>query len=160
MPRKFFMPRDSKQGEVFPGNRVASGLLRRRTPHGIDERPGQIGRIISQITATEVGRPGGIAWSSPWHDIVHDWHRRVDGITSRIGIETWSAQCLRHDWKFAHYAANLPASRWIMRALHWHPEGQRPGGAPQHTWEYKLVAYCRWTGRADWKAFAADSHGW
>ena len=113
-------------------------------------------RLMRQV----VGPPGGIDWSSPWHDILHDWHRRVAGITSRIGIETWSAQCLRHHWRFAHYAANLPTSRWIMRAFHWRPEGQRPRGAPQHTWEHKLVAYCRWTGRVDWKTFAADSHAW
>ena len=66
-----------------------------------------------------VGPPGGLAWSAPWHDILHGWNARVLECVEQAGVKLWSQRCLEQHWKLAAYIANLPDNRWLKRALAW-----------------------------------------
>ena len=74
-------------------------------------------KFIRQI----VGPPPGTNWSAQWHGILHEWNLRVDHWTRASGISSWSRRCMIQYWKFASYIANLPAERWVRRALAWNP---------------------------------------
>ena len=82
-----------------------------------------------------LGRPPGTNWSPQWHDILHEWNMRVDHWARATGMSSWSEKCMIQYWKFASYIANLPAERWVRRALAWNPlPTNRSRGGPQQTW--------------------------
>ena len=107
-----------------------------------------------------VGPPGGVDWSQPWHEILHIWNDRVRSIASDAGIRNWSAESLGCYWNLATYAMSLPEHRWLPRVLRWRPTGPRTQGRPAHTWENKLIQYCRWRDVDDWSIAAVDTRTW
>ena len=108
-----------------------------------------------------VGPPGGIDWSLPWHETLHAWHVRLDGILDNIGMNTWSTECLQQYWRLAGYIANLPTDRWVSRVIAWQPHGRRPVGRPRFAWDEKLRCFCRWKGLGEWKLLAqSDLKQW
>ena len=59
-----------------------------------------------------VGPPFGVCWSSPWHEILHEWNARVQLILEYRQHKSWGQTALCHHWKLAGYIANLPPNRW------------------------------------------------
>ena len=37
-----------------------------------------------------VGLPGGLDWSAPWHDILHEWNACVVDCAEWAGVNLWS----------------------------------------------------------------------
>ena len=64
-------------------------------------------------------------------------------------------------WKFGSYIANLPAERWVRRALAWNPvPTYRLRGRPQQTWDTKLEMFCRYRALDDWEIVARNAVQW
>ena len=64
-----------------------------------------------------VGPPPGINWNGPWHDILHEWHIRIEQQLESNGFKLWSHRNLTEYWKFENYVALLPEDMWIRRVL-------------------------------------------
>ena len=64
-----------------------------------------------------VGPPPDTSGSAQWYDISHAWNMRVDQWSRANGISSWSKKCMTQYWNFASCIANLPAERWVRRAL-------------------------------------------
>ena len=45
-----------------------------------------------KLVRTFVGPPGGLDWSGPWPDILHDWKARVVECTEKADIKFWSLE--------------------------------------------------------------------
>ena len=89
----------------------------------------QFRKLIRRI----VGPPPGTNWSAQWHDILHG------------GSSSWSEKCMIQYWNLGSYIANLPAERWVRRALAWNPfPTNRSRGRPQQIWDTKLEMFCRY----------------
>ena len=78
----------------------------------------QFRKLIRRI----VGPPPGTNWSAQWHDILHEGNMRVDHWARASGISSWSEKCMIQYWNWGSYIANLPAERWVRRALAWKSE--------------------------------------
>ena len=72
-----------------------------------------------------IGPPPGINWNEPWHDILHEWHTRIEQQLECNGFKIWSHKYLTEYWKFGNYVALLPEHRWIRRVLAWHPRQKK-----------------------------------
>ena len=108
----------------------------------------QFRKLIRRIA----GRPPGTNWSAQWHDILHEWNLRVDHWARASGISSWSQKCMVQYWKFGSYIANLPAERWVRRALAWNPlPTNRSRGRPQQTWDTKLEMFCMFKALDNWE---------
>ena len=117
----------------------------------------QFRKLIRRI----VGPPPGTNWSAQWHDILHEWNLRVDHWARASGISSWSQKCTVQYWKFASYIANLPAERWVRRALAWNPlPTNRSRGRPQQTWDTKLEMFCRFKALDNWESVARNAVQW
>ena len=113
-------------------------------------------RLMRQV----VGPPGGLDWSRPWHETLHAWHQRVEGIVTDAGIRTWSRECLRQHWKLASYSVSIPTHRWLPRVMRWSPRGRHPAGRPHFTWDQQLVNFCKWKQFGAWERVAVDRAQW
>ena len=113
-------------------------------------------RLMRQV----VGPPGGIDWSRPWHETLHDWHERVACIAKDAGVQTWSFECLRQHWKLASYSVSIPAHRWLPRVMNWCPRGKHPKGHPKFTWGQQLINFCWWKQYGAWQNLAVDRAEW
>ena len=114
-----------------------------------------------QSNALVVAPPPGTNWSAQWHDILHEWNLRVDHWARASGISSWSQKCMVQYWKFASYIANLPAERWVRRALAWNPlPTNRSRGRPQQTWDTKLEMFCRFKALDNWESVARNAVQW
>ena len=91
--------------------------------------------VFRRLLRSIVGPPGDVDWTLPWHEILHHWNERMNFLTARHGLKTWSAVCLGQYWKFANYVSNLLGERWVVRALSWFPENARRVGRPAYTWD-------------------------
>ena len=107
-----------------------------------------------------VGPPSFVEWNAPWHEILHHWNGKAVALAPQHGLKPWSEQCLKHHWKFAMHAANLPSNRWVKRVLLWNPCGARTRGYPRHDWTSKLVAYTRFHQLGQWLSLAQDPALW
>ena len=87
--------------------------------------------------------PPGINWNGPWHDILHEWHIRIEQQLECNGLKIWSHRHLTEYWKFANYVALLPEDRWIRRVLAWHPRQKRIGRT-FIAWDWPLQHFGRW----------------
>ena len=67
---------------------------------------------------------------------------------------------MKSDWDFCGYVANLPSNRWVCRVLKWNPPGIRSQGRPCHTWESKVVGFCKDQCLGDWTLAARDKEAW
>ena len=43
-----------------------------------------------KLVRTIVGAPGGLAWSAPWHHMLHEWNARVLECAEQAGVKLWS----------------------------------------------------------------------
>ena len=108
-----------------------------------------------------VGLPPGTNWSAQWHDILHEWNLRVDHWARASEISSWSEKCMIQYWKFASYIANLPAKRWVRRALAWNPlPTNRSRGRPQQSWDTKLETFCRFKALGNRESVARNAVQW
>ena len=108
-----------------------------------------------------VGPPPGTNWSAQWHEILHEWNMRVDYWVHASGISSWSKRCMTQYWNFASYIANLPAERWVRRALAWQPLPTHPSrGRPQPAWDTKLEMFCRYKTLGNWEIVARNAARW
>ena len=96
-----------------------------------------------------VGPPLGINWDGPWHDILHEWHTRIERQLECNGFKIWSHRYVTEYWKFANYVALLPEDRSDRRVLAWHPQ-QRRIGRTFMTWDSPLPHFGRWQHLEDW----------
>ena len=106
------------------------------------------------------GPPGSIDWSSPWHEILHEWNGKVARMTAANAMRPWSDTCLLQYWKLGSYVARLPAERWAKRVLEWEPDGRRSQGRPREVWDSKLAVFCTTNNLGRWEAAARDSTAW
>ena len=106
-----------------------------------------------------VGPPPGINWNGPWHDILHEWHVRIEQQLECNGFKMWSHRYLTEYWKFANYVALLPEDRWVRRVLAWHPQ-QRRIGRTFMTWDSPLQHFGRWQHLEDWLVTAQATDLW
>ena len=67
-------------------------------------------------------------------------------------------RCMTQYWNFASYIANLPAERWVRRALAWQPLPTHPSrGRPQQAWDTKLERYKT---LGNWEIVARNAARW
>ena len=134
-----------RRGAATSGISASHSLLRSRTPTIIQKT------FVRRI----LGPPPGTNWSGQWHEILHEWNMRVDYWVHASGISSWSKRCVTQYWTFASYNANLPAERWVRRALTWQPLPTHPSrGRPQQTWDTKLEMFCRYKTLGNWEIVA------
>ena len=107
-----------------------------------------------------VGPRSNIDWSRPWHEILHDWHGKVQSVTLEHGMKLWSHRSLGSYWKLAIHFASVPHDRWIQRILRWMPDGRRTAGCPRHNWATKLSAFVRFLQMDEWQILAQDTAVW
>ena len=107
-----------------------------------------------------VGPRSNIDWSRPWHEILHDWHGKVQSVTLEHGMKLWSHRSLGSYWKLAIHFASVPHDRWIQRILRWMPDGRRTAGCPRHNWATKLSAFVRFLQMDEWQILAQDAAVW
>ena len=106
-----------------------------------------------RLVRSVVGPPSGVCWSSPWHEILHEWNARVQQILEYRQHKSWGQTALCHHWKLAGYIADLPPSRWAKRALEWQPRAKRVGRRP-NTWVTKIEEFTRWKRWDNWQSVA------
>ena len=106
-----------------------------------------------RLVRSVVGPPSGVCWSSPWHEILHEWNARMQQILEYRQHKSWGQTALCHHWKLAGYIANLPPNRWAKRALEWQPRAKRVGRRP-NTWVTKLEEFTRWKRWDNWQSVA------
>ena len=104
-----------------------------------------------RLVRSVVGPPSGVCWSSPWHEILHEWNARVQQILEYRQHKSWGQTALCHHWKLAGYIANLPPNRWAKRSLEWQPRAKRVGRRP-NTWVTKIEEFTRWKRWDNWQA--------
>ena len=97
--------------------------------------------------------------NGPWHDILHEWHIRIEQQLECNGFKIWSHRYLTEYWKFANYVALLPEDRWIRRVLAWHPRQGRIGRTFM-TWHSPLQHFVRWQHFEDWIVTAQATDLW
>ena len=107
-----------------------------------------------------VGPPSNIDWSRPWHEILPDWHGKVQSVTLEHGMKLWSHRSLASYWKLATHFASVPHDRWIQRILRWMPDGRHTAGCPRHNWATKLSAFLRFLQMDEWQILAQDTALW
>ena len=120
--------------------------IRQRDLHILDV---EFRRLVRSV----VGPPFGVCWSSPWHEILHEWNARVQQILQHTHHKSWGQTALCHHWKLASYIANLPPNRWAKRALEWQPRARRAGRRP-NTWLTKIEEFARWQRWDNWQDVA------
>jgi len=106
-----------------------------------------------------VGPPPDANWNGPWHEVLHEWHIRIEQQLECNGFKLWSRRYLAEYWKFANYVALLPEDRWIRRVLAWHPQQGRLGRAFM-TWDSPLQDFARWQRLEHWMWTAQDTDLW
>ena len=106
-----------------------------------------------RLVRSVVEPPSGVCWSSPWHEILHEWNARVQQILEYRQHKSWGQTALCHHWKLAGYIANLPPNRWAKRALEWQPRAKRVGRRP-NTWVTKIEEFTRWKRWDNWQDVA------
>ena len=106
-----------------------------------------------------IGPPPDANWNGPWHEILHEWHIRIEQQLECNGFKLWSRRYLAEYWKFANYVALLPEDRWIRRVLAWHPQQGRPGRAFM-TWDSPVQNFARWQRLENWMWTAQDTDLW
>lgn len=106
------------------------------------------------------GPPGNIDWSRPRHEVLHEWHMKVERVTSDTTMLPWSQVCLRQYWRLGTYVAALPTDRWLQRVWKWHPVGHRSQGRPREKWESAFVSFCQAHELGDWMLAAKDLQAW
>ena len=116
-------------------------------------------QMIRKLLRRMVGPPPGINWNGPWHDILHEWHIRIEQQLECNGFKICSHRYLTEYWKFANYVALLPEDRWIRRVLAWHPQ-QRRIGRSFMTWDSPLQHFGRWQHLEDWLVTAQATDLW
>ena len=102
-----------------------------------------------RLLRSMVGPPSGLDWSMPWHEVLHSWNQHVQQMTRTLQLQSWSCKCLLAHWNLAHHVTNLPADRWVKRAMSWFPSGARIPGRPRNTWTH-LDAFARFSGIDSW----------
>ena len=85
--------------------------------------------VFRVLLRSIAGPPGDVDWTLPWHEIYPHWNERVNFLTARHGLTTWSAVCLAQYWRFANYVSNFPGKRLAVRALNWFPKKTLGGAA-------------------------------
>ena len=106
-----------------------------------------------------VGPPADVNWNAPWHEILHEWHIRIEQQLECNGFKLWSRRYLAESWKFANYVALLPEDRWIRRVLAWHPKQGRLGRAFM-TWDSPFRHFARWQHLENWMWTAQATDLW
>ena len=99
-------------------------------------------------------------WSQPWHETLHFWHERLNGLLEGGNVRCWSKVVLRQYWFFAAYVVSLPEDRWVRRVLHWFPAGTKSQGRPRKAWQDDLVAFCKHNQLGEWMDAARDGEAW
>ena len=51
--------------------------------------------LYRKLIGSVVGPPVGMAWTRPWHEILHDWNGRVNEFAALHGINLWSERCVQ-----------------------------------------------------------------
>ena len=120
----------------------------------------RMGTHFRKLARQVVGPPPGVDWSGAWHEVLHVWHQRLDNLMSRSRVPSWPKLCMKSYWDFCGYVANLPSNRWVCRVLKWNPPGIRSQGRPCHTWESKVVGFCKDQCLGDWTLAARDKEAW
>ena len=120
----------------------------------------RMGTHFRKLARQVVGPPPGVDWSGPWHEVLHVWHQRLDHFMCRSRVHSWPKLCMKSYWDFCGYVANLLSNRWVCRVLKWNPPGIRSQGRPCHTWESKVVGFCKDQSLGDWKLAARDKGAW
>ena len=95
----------------------------------------------------------------PWHDILHEWHIRIEQQLEFNGFKLWSHRYFTEYWKSANYVGLLPEDRWIRRVLAWHPQ-QRRIRRTFMTWDSPLQHFGRWQHLGDWLVTAQATDLW
>ena len=113
-------------------------------------------RLARQV----VGPPSNVDWGRPWHEVLHDWHLRLNRFVASAGLRTWSEKALRQYWSFAAYIAGLPGDRWLRRVVAWSPMGQMSQGRPFNKWHDRLQCFCNQAGLGHWLEAASDTGAW
>jgi len=137
---------------------VACFAAGHRTPHHAD-----IDRLNVSFRALArqvVGPPPNVDLTRPWHEILHDWHARLDMYVRRASIRCWGEECLRSFFRLSGWVVRLSPSRWVRRILLWDPGGVRRQGRPQKEYEDFLQVFCQSRGQDDWKTLAASLGLW
>ena len=111
-----------------------------------------------RLLRSMVGPPSGLDWSMPWHEVLHSWNQHVQQTTRTLQLQSWSCKCLLAYWNLAHHVTNLPADRWVKRAMSWFPSGARIPGRPRNTWTTHLDAFARFSGIDSWNECVFFSH--
>ena len=104
---------------------------------------GHCGKLLRRM----VGPPPGINWNGPWHDILHEWHIRIEQQFECNGFKIWSHRHL------------LPEDRWVRRVLAWDPQHRRIGRTFM-TWDSPLQHFGRWQHLEDWLLTAQATDLW
>ena len=108
-----------------------------------------------------VAPPSDTDWSLEWHDILHDWNMRVQGLTSAAAIKPWSRIVCTQHWDMFSYVAHLPERRWVRRVLAWNPAiKSQQVGRPRHMWDHNVAAFCRYKELRHWLEYAQDKEAW
>jgi len=116
--------------------------------------------LFRKLARQIIGPPAGIDWTTPWHEILHEWHLKLSKVIVDTNTCSWGRSCLRQHWKLASYIARLPPDRWVKRILHWLPVGRRSRGRPRDNWDAQIVDFCTQANIGDWMIAAQDEQGW
>ena len=134
-------------------------MVGRWPPQNLQTGPCKLDIKFRKLLRTIVGPPGGLDWSAPWHEILHEWNARVLECAEQARVKLWSRRCLEQYWKLANYLANLPDNRWLKRALAW-TTGRAKIGRPRNTWDSQIQMYCRWKCLGEWSTIAMLTDVW
>ena len=130
---------------VFRSSCFFNSLLRSRPPTIIQKTFREVRHSISKNCSSHCGASTRHELVNQWHEILHEWNTRVDYWVHASGFSWWSKRCMTQYWNFASYIANLPAERWVRRALAWQPlPTHLSRGRPQQASDTKLEMSCRY----------------
>ena len=137
---------------------VSPVALFHRTVHQKDLH--QLDAACRKFLRAVVGPPSNLAWSRPWHEILHDWKGTMQSIKLEHSMKLWSHRSLTHYWKLAMHFASVPHDRWIQRVLKGTPGRRHTAGCPGHHWVTKLAAFARFLQMDEWQILAQGTTFW
>ena len=68
----------------------------------------QFRKLLRQV----IGPPHQTDWNKPFHEILHEWHAKINTIRSEAGLMSFAEATFKQYWDFAHYVACFPPERW------------------------------------------------